>query len=78
MQLSCKCFNSWNNHLVSLFWVLQVDPPSIFFGHSPPTPGTHTCMNREDARDLKFLLTSRKLHQASPTSSLHDLDEVKF
>jgi hypothetical protein len=27
---------------------------------------------------LKFLLTSRKLHQASPTSSLHDLDEVKF
>ena len=53
-------------------------PPSIFFGHSPPTPGTHTCTNREDTRDLKFLLTSRKLHQASPTSSLHDLNEVKF
>jgi hypothetical protein len=63
---------------VSLFWVLETDPPSIFFGHSPPTPGTHTSTNREDVRDLKFLLTSRKLHQDSPTSSLHDLDEVKF
>ncbi len=29
--------------------------------------GTHTWTNREDGRNLKFLLTSRKLHQTSPT-----------
>jgi hypothetical protein len=31
----------------------------------------NTTRNREDDRDLQFLLTSRKLHQTSPTSSLH-------
>jgi hypothetical protein len=41
----------------------------FYFGNQAesPTPGTHTSTNREDVLDLKFLLTSRKLHQTSPT-----------
>jgi hypothetical protein len=41
-------------------------PPSIFFGHSPRPPGTHTCTNREDAGIWNFFELHEnfiKLHQ---------------
>jgi hypothetical protein len=50
----------------------------IFFGHSTPDRQPTLARNGKHDWDFQFLLTSRKLHQTSPTSSIHDLFEVKF